>query len=138
MDKSEASQAIGHALIFVDSRLSPYLSVAWSGHPHDLTLREEGRAGAGLAVLHLLLERWLPVIEYVTNTAHPTLYMANEKLSVSASQEHLQHLAKLISRIPLTLTPHPGSGSEALSADHLLFRSLRSAQFWEQRNLRSE
>lgn len=70
IDKSEASQVIDHALRFVDRRLSHNMSISWSGNPHDLTFGENGRARAGLAVLHLMLERWLPAIEYVTPVRH--------------------------------------------------------------------
>lgn len=81
MDNSEAAQAIDHILRFVDSELSLNMSVTWSGHPHDLTFHEEGRAGAGLAVLHLLLERWLSEIEYVLVAVHSIICMADEELA---------------------------------------------------------
>jgi hypothetical protein len=65
IDKVEASQFIDNAFQFVDRRIPTVGAVAWSGFPHELTFGEPGRTQAGLAALHLLLERWLPAIKCV-------------------------------------------------------------------------
>ncbi|KAJ2920391.1 hypothetical protein MD484_g47, partial [Candolleomyces efflorescens] len=117
MDATEASQTIDFALAFVDKTLMPRLDTIWSGFAHELTFGPEGRAQAGLAVLHMILERWLPVIE------------------LTASGQQLEALAKVITRIPLG-TGAVQDGQQLLSAGRLLFRTLRSAQFWEFHNFR--
>ncbi|KAF5337392.1 hypothetical protein D9611_003253 [Ephemerocybe angulata] len=121
MEPSEVSSSIDHTLQLVDKRLSPHMATTWSGSVHELTFGEMGQALSGLAVLHLVLERWLPVID------------------MSASEHQLQKLAKILSRIPLDFigTPQGPSGKQSLGANHLLFRALRSAQFWELHNLRT-
>ncbi|KAJ2928969.1 hypothetical protein H1R20_g8232, partial [Candolleomyces eurysporus] len=117
MEASEVSQSIDFALGFVDKTLMHRLDTTWSGFAHELTNGQEGRARSGLAVLHIILERWLPVIE------------------VTASEQQLKMLAKVVMRIPLG-TDSVLDGKQHLTAGHLLLRTLRSAQFWEFHNLR--
>jgi hypothetical protein len=40
--------------------------VYWSGHIHHLTKIGPGRAECALAIMYMIFERWLPVIELVT------------------------------------------------------------------------
>jgi hypothetical protein len=40
-----------------------FTGTSWSGLSCDLTFGESGQAKAALALLHLLIDRWLPAIE---------------------------------------------------------------------------
>ena len=40
--------------------------VRWSGQAHHLTENGPGRAECALAIMYMIFERWLPVIELVT------------------------------------------------------------------------
>ena len=37
--------------------------IHWSGHGHHLTKDENGKARAALALMHMVIERWMPEIE---------------------------------------------------------------------------
>ncbi|EAU93316.2 hypothetical protein CC1G_08629 [Coprinopsis cinerea okayama7 len=100
---------------------SSTVRMSWSGQPHQLVQSDSGRAQARLGVLHLLLERWLPVVDTL------------------ATPEQLGRLVKIIMNLPLDLsslsTRLEDRGS--LYPEHLLLRTLRSAHFWELHNLRA-
>jgi nucleolar pre-ribosomal-associated protein 2 len=49
-------------LLYLEKYFSPS-DVQWSGHGHHLTADESGRAQAALAIMHMVIERWMPDIE---------------------------------------------------------------------------
>ena len=51
-------------LKYLESHFCP-AGVHWSGQAHHLTKIGPGRAECALAVMHMIFERWLPVIELV-------------------------------------------------------------------------
>lgn len=51
-------------LKYLESHFCP-TGVHWSGQAHHLTKIGPGRAECALAVMHMIFERWLPVIELV-------------------------------------------------------------------------
>ncbi|KAJ7293352.1 Urb2/Npa2 family-domain-containing protein [Mycena rebaudengoi] len=93
---------------------TPDLSdISWSGTSSSLTLDSEGKAESALALLHMLIERWLPTIDAI------------------ASRQQLGRLVKVI------LTSKVGVPSpHKLDATSLLLNAFSSAQFWELPNLR--
>uniref|UniRef100_A0A8H7Y6I5 Nucleolar 27S pre-rRNA processing Urb2/Npa2 C-terminal domain-containing protein n=1 Tax=Psilocybe cubensis TaxID=181762 RepID=A0A8H7Y6I5_PSICU len=104
-------------------RLFEYLSrhftasdVQWSGQVHHLTNGEPGRAESSLALLHLVLERWLDVIDRL------------------ASPEQIEKLLKII--ISINLIPS-SSSSQQVKPEDILLGVLHSAQFWEFQNIRA-
>lgn len=61
-DPTETRATIEQALVYLEQTLS-YKKSRWSGYPHQLTFGKEGRANGALALLHMLVERWLPILE---------------------------------------------------------------------------
>ena len=51
-------------LKYLESHFCPS-GVHWSGHAHHLTNIGPGRAECALAIMNMIFERWLPVIELV-------------------------------------------------------------------------
>ncbi|KAH9947654.1 Urb2/Npa2 family-domain-containing protein [Amylocystis lapponica] len=89
----------------------------WNGKPHHLandTRRDEGT----VAFFHLLLDRWLPL------------------LNEHASTEQLKRLAKVITSVK----PHPLTSSSTharrLTTPVIVAATLRNAQFWELHHMR--
>ncbi|PPR01182.1 hypothetical protein CVT24_006058 [Panaeolus cyanescens] len=91
-------------------------SVHWSGEAHRLGGGQAGKAKGALALLHMLVERWLPVINHYS------------------SKEQLEHFIKVILRItpPTTFSP-----SQDLYPEHILLQLLTAAEFWELKNIRA-
>lgn len=52
-------------LKYLESYFCP-TGIHWSGQAHHLTKIGPDRAECALAILHMIFERWLPVIELVT------------------------------------------------------------------------
>jgi hypothetical protein len=66
IEEDKARQTFDIVLSYLDGGFKPSDS-SWSGLPHDLKAPNSG----ALAVLHLVLERWLSLIEwvpYISNT----------------------------------------------------------------------
>ncbi|KAF9451771.1 hypothetical protein P691DRAFT_698549 [Macrolepiota fuliginosa MF-IS2] len=99
-------------LSYLNSAFKPS-DASWSGLPCLLKTPESG----ALALLHLMLERWLP---FVDNLASPS---------------QLTDIIQLILSINLDATPM--TTGLALHPNHLLLRLLHSAEFWEMHNFRS-
>ncbi|KXN84790.1 hypothetical protein AN958_12084 [Leucoagaricus sp. SymC.cos] len=85
----------------------------WSGMSCQLKTTESG----ALAVLHLLLERWLPFIDHL------------------ASSIQLASLVKMV--LSINIDTFPAAHEPNLRPEHLLLRLLHSAEFWEMQNLRT-
>ena len=54
-------------LKYLESHFCP-TGVHWTGQAHHLTKIGPGRAECAFAIMHMIFERWLPVIELVTFT----------------------------------------------------------------------
>jgi len=63
MEKSEVHETIDFMLKFLEGNLVPDAHIIWSGKTHELSFGENGRIRAAVALLHIVLERWLPVFE---------------------------------------------------------------------------
>ena len=60
-------------LKYLESHFCP-TGVHWSGQVHHLTKIGAGRAECALAIMYMIFERWLPVIELVTQI----IYIRND------------------------------------------------------------
>ncbi|KAF7339660.1 Urb2 domain-containing protein [Mycena sanguinolenta] len=87
-----------------------------SGASCSLTFGLKGKEDGALAILHMLIDRYLPIIDAI------------------ASPVQLQWLVKIIFRA--NIAAHV-SEAASLNANLLLLNALSSAQFWELPNLRT-
>ncbi|KAF8168340.1 Urb2/Npa2 family-domain-containing protein [Crassisporium funariophilum] len=111
----DAEHLMGRLLTYIESNYTSK-NVQWSGHVHHLTKGESGRAKCALAVMQMALERWLPVIDQLS------------------TQEQLTSLLKVVLAVDVTPAAAPEKG---LQSEQLWLQNLRSAQFWEFRNIRT-
>ncbi|PFH50737.1 hypothetical protein AMATHDRAFT_144471 [Amanita thiersii Skay4041] len=114
-DSDETQHVIDQALRYVER----WLSVAdsrWSGHPHRLTYDGRGKADSALALLHLLVGRWLPIID-----------------SCATVQQLKQFVDTLMN---MDISDHRPSTTMELSPQDILISVLFSAEFWELPNIR--
>ncbi|KAK7064414.1 Urb2 domain-containing protein [Favolaschia claudopus] len=102
-------------------RLLTYLEVnidskdtSWSGNPYSLSFGTRGGKESALAVLHMILDRWLPLFDVI------------------ASSSHIHRFVKIL--FTATVAPRV---SENVDMQTLLLNALSSAQFWELPNLRT-
>ncbi|KAF7982078.1 hypothetical protein HWV62_30382 [Athelia sp. TMB] len=104
------------ALTYLEHHFS--VSAAWGGLSSQLTSEVTGRAEAALALLHLLLDRWLPVFDLL------------------ASRAQLERLASLmiIAQLDHEGLPPPAGKLHSRST---FATTLHSAQFWELSNMRA-
>lgn len=63
MDASVSQVVVEKILSYLERSFTP-ADVVWSGQPHHLTFGQPGKAECALALLHLVLERWLSTVEY--------------------------------------------------------------------------
>lgn len=110
MDASVSQVVVEKFLLYLERSFTPS-DVVWSGQPHHLTFGQPGKAECALALLHLILERWLPTVE------------------ILATPEQLTRLLKVIMRVKIPLEICNLEGQ--LRPEHLLLRTLHSAEFWE-------
>jgi hypothetical protein len=61
-DEARFQVLFDQVLLYLGQHFS--VGVSWSGQSYHLTLDEQGRAKASLALLHLIIQQWLPLIEY--------------------------------------------------------------------------
>ncbi|KAF9560209.1 hypothetical protein CPC08DRAFT_690317 [Agrocybe pediades] len=102
-------------LSYLESNFSP-ADVRWSGDNHHLTKGESGRAEASVAILYMIIERWLPQLDRL------------------ASQTQLEGSLKLLLSVkvnPVRVT------TQQIQPEQLLMQLLHSAQFWEFHNIRN-
>ena len=64
-DPQRVEDLMERLLKYLESHFCP-TGVYWSGQAHDLTKIGAGRAECALAIMYMIFERWLPVIELVT------------------------------------------------------------------------
>ncbi|KAG6902814.1 hypothetical protein C0995_011301 [Termitomyces sp. Mi166 len=114
-DQSSSQAAFSHSLAYLEKNLqvSP---VSWSGQAHGLSLDEQGQKECALALMHMIVERWLPVIE------------------TFASTEQLKRLVRVI--MSIGIAEDTSQSVPGLQAETLLLQVLRSAQFWELHKVR--
>ncbi|KAJ7783538.1 Urb2/Npa2 family-domain-containing protein [Mycena maculata] len=89
------------------------LEASWSGVSCSLTFGSRGKAESVLAILHMLIDRWLPTIDVIASTVQLQRFVTI--LVKSNVREYVPHL----------------------NATSLLLTALSSAQFWELPNLRA-
>ena len=73
-------------LKYLESHFRP-IDVHWSGQAHHLTKIEPGRAECALAIMHMIFERWLPVIESVL------LFILNDSCVDDSGKVNQLHLS---------------------------------------------
>ncbi|KAF9014945.1 Urb2/Npa2 family-domain-containing protein [Cyathus striatus] len=112
---ADARTTIDKALRFLENNFQA-TDVSWSGQSYTLTFGQEGKSRAALALLHMILERWLPVVEHI------------------ASSVQLERLVKII--MSIRLTPSETITAD-LSAPMFIRRALHCAEFWELHQLRA-
>ncbi|KAJ3571342.1 hypothetical protein NP233_g3811 [Leucocoprinus birnbaumii] len=110
--EDQAQVIFDTVLSYLKNAFSPSDST-WSGLPCQLRTPETG----ALAVLHLILERWLPLLDRL------------------ASPSQLTAIVQII--LGMNLGSIPSAMDGELRPEHLLLRLLHSAEFWEMQNLRS-
>ncbi|KAF7339844.1 Urb2 domain-containing protein [Mycena venus] len=89
---------------------------SWSGASCSLTFGSRGKEESVLAILHMLIDRWLPIIDAIATPAQ------------------MQRLIKIIFSANIAANT---SQAEGVNATLLLLNALSSAQFWELPNLRT-
>lgn len=111
--QDDKAQQVFHIVIsYLEGTFRPS-DCTWSGLPCQLKTPEAG----ALAVLQLILERWLPLLDRL------------------ASPSQLTSIVRLILSVNLESVPSPMDAG--LRPEYLLLRLLHSAEFWEMQNLRS-
>ncbi|KAJ6574877.1 Urb2/Npa2 family-domain-containing protein [Mycena capillaripes] len=116
VDEPERTRdAMDRLLAYLESNSSA-LETSWSGASSSLTFGLEGKEESVLAILHMLIDRWLPVIVAI------------------ASPAQLQRLVKTLFRANVDAYVFVEARLDATS---LLLNALSSAQFWELPNLRT-
>ncbi|KAJ7042473.1 Urb2/Npa2 family-domain-containing protein [Mycena alexandri] len=90
------------------------LDTSWSGVTSSLASGPRGKSQSSLAILHMLIDRWLPTMDAI------------------ASPTQLQRLAKILFAANIEAYEET-----RLDATSLLLSALSSAQFWELPNLRA-
>ncbi|KAH6917636.1 Urb2/Npa2 family-domain-containing protein [Coprinopsis sp. MPI-PUGE-AT-0042] len=121
MDPSVVPAIFEPILMHIEAGNASSEDMGWSGQPHELSSSSARPSTLSLALLHLVLERWLPTIDAL------------------ASSEQLSRLVATIAHLPLlgSLVYQAQDQTGQLLPHHLLLRTLRSAQFWELGNLRT-
>ncbi|KAJ7706421.1 Urb2/Npa2 family-domain-containing protein [Mycena rosella] len=89
---------------------------SWSGASCSLTFGQRGKEESVLAILHMLIDRWLPTIDAI------------------ASAAQLQRLVRILVRTNVVNYAPVAPGLDETS---LLLGALSSAQFWELPNVRT-
>ncbi|KAL1682051.1 hypothetical protein EV122DRAFT_181930, partial [Schizophyllum commune] len=106
----DASSVHETVLDYLDTRLANP-TASWDGYYHHLN-----SSNAHLAVLHMLLQRWLHVID------------------ITASTQQLERFAAVLMGVDMDIKgEQSGTG---ITAQNLVLQAMRSAQFWEMGNMR--
>jgi hypothetical protein len=63
MDPSAVPAVFEPILAHIEAGIPSISEANWSGKPHELSLSSTGSPTLGLALMHLVLERWLPAVE---------------------------------------------------------------------------
>ncbi|KAF5312634.1 hypothetical protein D9619_003319 [Psilocybe cf. subviscida] len=114
--KEQHEAVIDHALHYLEANLDRSDEIYWLGHNFELIEGEIGKAKGSLALLHMIIERWLPLIDH------------------SGSQDQLNRLLRMVVAIKIPVAP---SGANGIRAGGLLIQILRSAEFWELSSIRT-
>ncbi|KAJ7492845.1 Urb2/Npa2 family-domain-containing protein [Mycena latifolia] len=102
-------------LSYLEKHFGP-LETSWSGTSCSLMFGRQGKEESVLAILHMLIDRWLPTIDAI------------------ASPEQLERLVKILVRASVV---DDVPVAPRLNATTLLLDALSSAQFWELPNVRT-
>ncbi|KAG5341373.1 hypothetical protein C0989_011084 [Termitomyces sp. Mn162] len=114
-DQSSSQAAFNHSLAYLEKnfQVSP---ASWSGQLHRPSLDKQGQKECALALMHMIVARWLPVIE------------------TFASTEQLQRLIQVM--MSIGVAENTCRSIPELQAETLLLQVLHSAQFWELHKVR--
>ncbi|GLB36377.1 hypothetical protein LshimejAT787_0306650 [Lyophyllum shimeji] len=112
-----ASQAAFSLSLMYLERNFKSSTASWCGQAHQLTLEKRGRRESAVALMHMIIERWLPVI------------------GSFASTEQLGRLVQIL--MSISISDRADTSSSGLDTQTLLLQALRSAQFWELPKLRT-
>ncbi|KAH7921149.1 hypothetical protein BV22DRAFT_1038989 [Leucogyrophana mollusca] len=116
-DQTHTCDVLDAALLYLERHFTPQ-SARWSGISCHLSIGERGRHEASLALLHLLVDRWLSVID----SQDP--------------KKSLDRLVKVILDIPFVQGGPLQLETELLSS-HVAIQLMHSAHFWELPNIRA-
>lgn len=106
----------------------------WSGLLCDLPAGEGGRATATVAILHILLSRWLATIECVLTFRHRIGGTHGFTIRSIATEVQLKRLMHIL----LSIQPSSAMVDCRLQASDVLTHALQSAGFWELPKIRGE
>ncbi|KAI0768505.1 Urb2/Npa2 family-domain-containing protein [Trametes elegans] len=110
LDTLQPSDVLDKLLKLLESHLPSHKTI-WSGKAHALSSEGE----AAVALLHLLVDRWLPYFDAWSNP------------------EHRKKFAQILTNAQVDECTHPAS---VLSATSVISRMLHDAEFWELLNIR--
>lgn len=139
-DSEETSSALDALLNWFEIRLPPNPKIGWTGLSCVLDAtgekEDDGHGRCALALWHLALDRWLPLIECVyhfsVSAAHVALIYLFSRL---ASKEQTTRFAK---QLLLHLSDDmPSNASGIVTPNWVVQRAMASAAFWELPALRS-
>ncbi|KAF5377547.1 hypothetical protein D9615_005195 [Tricholomella constricta] len=109
-EQAASQKAFDHVLTYLEKNFKTS-KASWSGQAHQLTLEKKGRRESALALMHMIFERWLSVIESF------------------ASTEQLERLIRIM--VSINVADSDVISTSGLQAQTLLLQTLHSAQFWE-------
>ncbi|KAF8213299.1 Urb2/Npa2 family-domain-containing protein [Mycena galopus ATCC 62051] len=112
-EPARTGDSIDRLLSFLENNYNS-LENSWSGASCSLTFGSKGKEDSALAILHMLIDKYLPIIDAI------------------ASPIQLQRLVKII--LKANFAAHSSAG---LNPTSLLLNALSSAHFWELPNLRT-
>ncbi|RDB29584.1 hypothetical protein Hypma_015277 [Hypsizygus marmoreus] len=116
-DQAVTRAVLDHLLAFLEKNFTNSDS-SWAGRPHGLALDKQGRRECALALMHMVVQRWLPLLESI------------------ASREQLETFIRIFISVNIP-DMQESPISSGLQAQPLLLQTLHSAQFWELPNLRT-
>ncbi|KAL1691939.1 hypothetical protein GGG16DRAFT_52547 [Schizophyllum commune] len=106
----DASSVHETVLNYLDARLASS-SASWDGYYHHLD-----SSNAHLAILHMILQRWLHVVD------------------ATASTQQLERFAAMLMGVDMDVEGE--QSRTGITVQSLVLQAMRSAQFWEMANLR--
>lgn len=123
-----------------DSTSLPYhFERSWNGSSGTLSILESGSAyRSALTVLHLVLDRWLLVIEYALSLFFKISFYSYicSLIRELASTDQLSRLAELLITIMSHSYARDHTSPSLVTSEYDVERAMHSAEFWELSRLR--